>query len=90
MRSMESVGGPTRGMGMGDSQRSQWLLSRPACADMYSAMQEVTSSENTTSGQHAESSQFRMRSDDEDMRSLLNFLLSRDPFGCDETLRGIG
>ncbi|GFO08627.1 hypothetical protein PoB_003513200 [Plakobranchus ocellatus] len=89
MRSMKSVGGLTRGRGMGDSQQTQWLLSRPACADMNSGMQEVTGSENTTSGQHAESSQSRMRRDDEDMRSILNFLLSRDPFACDETLRSI-
>ncbi|GFN75843.1 hypothetical protein PoB_000234900 [Plakobranchus ocellatus] len=53
---------------------------------MNSAVQGVTGSENTTSGQHAESSQSR-KGDDEDMRSLLNFLLSRDPFACDETLR---
>ncbi|GFO49178.1 endoglucanase [Plakobranchus ocellatus] len=86
---MKSVGGLARGRGMGDSQRTQWLLSRPACADINSAMQEVTGSENTTSGQHAESSQSRMRRGDEDMRSLLNFLLSRDPFACDETLRSI-
>ncbi|GFO33580.1 hypothetical protein PoB_006008500 [Plakobranchus ocellatus] len=64
MWSMKFVGGLTSGKGMGDSQRTQWLLSRPACADMNSAMQEVTSSENTTSGQHAESPQFRMRRDD--------------------------
>ncbi|GFO27370.1 hypothetical protein PoB_005387500 [Plakobranchus ocellatus] len=89
MRSMKSVGGLTRGRGMGDLQLTQWLLSRPACADMNSAMQEVTGSENTTSGQHAEYSQSRMRRDDEYMRSLLNFLLSRDPFACDETLRSI-
>ncbi|GFN75908.1 hypothetical protein PoB_000241400 [Plakobranchus ocellatus] len=89
MRSMKSVGGLTHGRGMGDSQRTQWLLSRPACADMNSAVQEVTGSENTTSAQHAESSQSRMKRDDEDMRSLLNFLLSRDPFACDETLRSI-
>ncbi|GFN80277.1 endoglucanase [Plakobranchus ocellatus] len=86
---MKSVGGLTHGMGMGDARRTEWFLSRPACADMNSAMQEVTGSENTTRGQHAESSQFRMRRNDEDMRSLLNFLLSRDPFGCDETLRSI-
>ncbi|GFN92970.1 hypothetical protein PoB_001947600 [Plakobranchus ocellatus] len=50
MRSMKSVGGLTRGRGIGDSLRTQWLLSRSACADMNSAMQEVTGSENTTSG----------------------------------------
>ncbi|GFO01027.1 hypothetical protein PoB_002753200 [Plakobranchus ocellatus] len=56
MRSMKSVRGLARGRDMGDSQLTQWLLSRPACADMHSSMQEVTGSENRTSGQHAESS----------------------------------
>ena len=74
---------------MGDSQRTQWLLSRPACADMNSAKQEVTGSESATSGQHAESSLSRQRRDDKDMRSLLNFLLSGNPFACNETLRSI-
>ena len=89
MRSVKSAGGLTRGRGMGDSQRTPWLLSRPACADMNSAMQEVTGSEGATRSQHAESSLSRQKRDDKDMRSLLNFLLSRNPFACDETLRSI-
>ncbi|GFR71528.1 hypothetical protein ElyMa_002096100 [Elysia marginata] len=75
--------------GMGDSQRAQWLLSQPACADMNSAMQQVTSNDNAAICQHAESSQSRLKRDDKDMRSLLNYLLSRNPFAGDETLRSI-
>ncbi|GFN74416.1 hypothetical protein PoB_000092200 [Plakobranchus ocellatus] len=76
LRRMKSVGGLTSGRGMGDSQRTQWLLSRPACADMNSAVQEVTGSENTTSGQHAESSQSRMRRDDEDILHAISLEFS--------------
>ncbi|GFO40987.1 endoglucanase [Plakobranchus ocellatus] len=75
---------------MGDSQRTKWLLSRPLCAlYMNSAVQEVTGSESATTGQHAEPSQPRLRRDDEDMRSVLNFFSQKDPFTCDETLRSI-
>ncbi|GFS01233.1 hypothetical protein ElyMa_001091600 [Elysia marginata] len=56
---------------------------------MNSAMQQVTGNDNATICQHAESSQSRLKRDDKDMRSLLNYLLSRNPFACDETLRSI-
>ena len=42
MRSVKTTGGLTRGRGIGESQRTQWLLSMPACAEINSAMQEVT------------------------------------------------
>ncbi|GFR73643.1 hypothetical protein ElyMa_003872300 [Elysia marginata] len=74
---------------MGDSQRTQWLLSRPACADMNSAMQQVTGNDNATICQHAEPSHSRLKRDYKDMRSLLNYLLSGNPFAGDETLRSI-
>jgi len=69
----------------------KWLPSRPACADMNSAMQEVTDIESATNGQHVNSSQsiLRLRRDDKDIQSLLSFLLSRYPFACDEMLGNI-
>ena len=42
MRSVKSSGGLTRGRGIGEAQREQWILSMPACADYNSAMQELT------------------------------------------------
>ncbi|GFR65220.1 hypothetical protein ElyMa_005525200 [Elysia marginata] len=89
MRSVKSIGGLTHGRGMGGLQRTLWLLSRPACADMNSAMKQVTGNDNATLCQHAESSQSRLKRDDKDVRSLLNYLLSRNPFVGDETLRSI-
>ena len=43
----------TCGKGMGDSQLTQWLLSRLVCADMNSAFQEITGKESAVSNQHA-------------------------------------
>ena len=37
MRSVKSVGGMTRGRGMTEAQRAQWLLSMPACAEINTA-----------------------------------------------------
>ena len=41
MKSVKSVGGLTRRRGMGETQRTQWLLSLPACSEVNRAMQEV-------------------------------------------------
>ena len=40
MRSVKTTGGLTRGRGMGETQRTSWLLSMPACAEMNAAMQD--------------------------------------------------
>eukprot|EP00745_Piridium_sociabile_P023062 TRINITY_DN35931_c2_g2_i7.p1 TRINITY_DN35931_c2_g2~~TRINITY_DN35931_c2_g2_i7.p1 ORF type:complete len:567 (+),score=112.84 TRINITY_DN35931_c2_g2_i7:122-1822(+) len=89
MRSLKSAGGLTRGRGMADSQRTQWLLSMPACADMNNALQEVTGLEYCTSDQHVEAGENRKTRDTQDMKSILNFLLDRNPFAGDESLRNI-
>ena len=89
MRSVKSAGGLTRGRGMGDSQRTQWLLSMPACADMNSAMQELTGLVFSTSDQHVEAGETRQKKDEQDRQSLLRFLLNRNPFAGDMSLRNI-
>ena len=52
MRSLKTTGGLTRGSGMTESQRRVWLLSTPACAQVNSAMQELTEVSYTISDQH--------------------------------------
>ena len=41
MRSLKTSGGLTRGRGMTKNQCLLWLLSRPACAEVNQAMQEL-------------------------------------------------
>ncbi|CAG2201846.1 unnamed protein product [Mytilus edulis] len=89
MRSVKTAGGLTRGRGMGESQRSQWLLSMPACADMNQAIQELTGVGYYTSDQHKEESIARQKRDREDIMSILTFMKERSPFTGDSSLRNI-
>ena len=43
MRSVKSTGGMPRGRGMSELQRTVWFLLMPACAEMNTAMQQLTS-----------------------------------------------
>ena len=44
---------------MGEIQRNKWLLDMPACADINSAMQELTDTTFVTSEQHKDASNAR-------------------------------
>ena len=91
MRSVKSAGGLTRGRGMEESQRTQWLLSMPACAKMNDAMHELTGLNGavTSSAQHYETTAKRQAKDNEDMKSILEFRLKHNPFEHSEQLRNI-
>lgn len=42
MRTVKTTGGLTKGHGMTELQRIQWLLSMPACSTVNAAMQKLT------------------------------------------------
>ncbi len=89
MRSMKTTGGLTRGRGMTETQRNVWLLSMPACAEVNSAMQELTGISYETSEQHKETLKARVKRDSADTREILGVLAMRNPFGPDKSLRNI-
>jgi hypothetical protein len=89
LRSMKTSGGLTRGRGMTETQRLVWLLSMPACAEVNSAMQELTGVTYSTSEQHKDTTQARQKRDMNDTQILLNFLQDRNPFSQDPCLRSI-
>ena len=89
MRSLKTSGGLTRGRGMSEFQRIQWLLSSPTCAEINDAMQTLTSVKYQSNDQHKDTSQSRQEKDNKDMKSLLSYLKERDPFGDNEQLRSI-
>lgn len=80
MRSVKTTGGLTRGRGMSETQRSVWLLSTPACAEVNLAMQELTSVIYAPSEQHKEVSDARKEKDMADTKEILSFLTLRNPF----------
>ncbi|KAK6191206.1 hypothetical protein SNE40_002944 [Patella caerulea] len=86
---MKTSGGLSRGRGLSDSQRTQWLLSMPACADISDAMREFTDTDYITNEQHKDMTVARQKRDDKDTYKLLTFLQERDPFTSDTSLRNI-
>ena len=89
MRSVKSPGGLTRGRGMGEAQRAEWLLSMPACADINNAMVDLSGVGFHTSDQHKEVSHARKERDKKDITSILSFVTDRNQFLDDPSLRNI-
>ncbi|XP_041347329.1 uncharacterized protein LOC121367282 [Gigantopelta aegis] len=86
---MKITGGLTRGRGMGETERIQWLLSMPACIDVNSAMQEFTDTNFVTSDQHKDMTDARLKRDDKGTKQLLGFIQNRNPFSPNVSLRNI-
>ncbi|KAJ8890708.1 hypothetical protein PR048_010217 [Dryococelus australis] len=89
MRSIKTNGGLTRGSGLSESVRAQWVLSMPACCEYSVAMQTLTQTAYTTSEQHKEMHKSRLTQNREDGAKVLAFLQQNSPFTTDTTLRNI-
>ena len=80
MRIVKTTGGLTRGRGMGKTQRTSWLLSMLACAEMNAAMQDFKQINHKASEQHKEMSTARLKQDEKDSKA------DRNPFTDDTSL----
>jgi len=90
MRSAKTTGGMTRGKGMSESQRTQWLLSMPTCVEMNNAMQSFCEKEFQSSPQHnKEFGKTRNERDYKDTQTFVSFLEERTPFRKDPLLYNI-
>ncbi len=89
MRSLKTSGGLSRGRGFTEAQRLTWLMSRPVCLSVNSAMQELESVTYVSSEQHKEASRPRVKRDGEDVELILTFLRERSPFDGTIPLRNI-
>ena len=89
MRSLKTTGGLTRGRGMTETQRLVWCLSRPVCAEVNNAMQQLTSVTYSTSEQHKDLSKARQMRDMDDTNKLISILAERNPFEDSPTLHNI-
>ncbi|CAC5372508.1 unnamed protein product [Mytilus coruscus] len=69
--------------------KSQWILSMPACADYNSAMQDLNGVGYCTSDQHKEATRARKERDRVDTLAILEYLSERNPFTNDVSLRNI-
>ena len=80
MQSLKSTAGLTRGTGFKVVQRNAYLFSRPACAKISAAIQELTGKLYSTSEQHKDMSATRIAHDNEDCDKLISFFEERNPF----------
>lgn len=80
MRSLKSRGGLTRGRGMTESVRQQWIYSMHACATVHNSMSSLTGMQHTTSFQHEDFATSRREHDWRDMKKIMDWFLIHDPF----------
>jgi len=89
MRSLKTTGGLTRGRGMTETQQLVWCMSRPVCAEVNNAMQQLTSVTYSTNEQHKDLSKTQQGRDMVDTRKVLTYLEDNDPFDDKPSLRNI-
>ena len=87
MKSLKSRGGLTRGRGMTDSVRHQWVHSMHRCASVHNAMNVLTGLGTKTNEQHIELSSSRCKRDYDDMAKLSVWFCQHEPF--DENVPGL-
>ena len=80
MRSVKTSGGLTRGSRMSEIQRHIWVMSRPACAQINAAIQDLTGIKHKSSEQIKDLSIARIDRDFKDTTKIQNFLSDRNPF----------
>ena len=74
---------------MAEAQRTMWLLSMPAYAEISQGMKEFSNTTYLTSEQHKDSTKARISIDNCDMKALAQFLEARNPFDGDQSLHCI-
>ena len=89
MRSLKGTGGLTHGSGMTEEQRSLWTMSVPITSEYNNAMQDFNNLSYTTSEQHKESMQSRIKRDYSDQAKIYSKFVAFSPFSPDASLRNI-
>lgn len=84
MRSIKSRGGLTRGRGMTESVRLQWVSSLHKCAGIHDAMTTATNLKHKTSMQHIELGISRCKRDFEDLCKIKVWFSQHEPFSMNE------
>ena len=84
MRSIKSRGGLTRGRGVTETVRLQWIYSIHKCAGIHDAMTTITNLKHKTSEQHIELGISRSKRDLEDLSNIQEWLNVHEPFNLNE------
>ncbi len=84
MRSIKSRGGLTRGRGITESVRLQWIYTMHKCAGIHDAMTTVTDVKTTGSEQHIELGKSRCKCDFQDLLKIQEWFDQHEPFDVKE------
>ncbi|KAH3816191.1 hypothetical protein DPMN_117702 [Dreissena polymorpha] len=89
MRFLKNTGGLTRGSGMTEEMQNLWTLSALVTSEYNSAMQDFTDLAYTTSPQHKDSTEARIKRDASDLEKMHTKISTCTPYTGDPTLRNI-
>ena len=84
MRSIKSRGGLTRGRGITEIVRLQWILSMHKCAGIHEAMTMMTDIKTKASEQHIELGRPRCKHDFQDLLKIQEWFDQHEPFDVKE------
>ena len=84
MRSIKRRGGLTRGRGITETVRLQWIYTMHKCAGIHEAMTSMTEMKNKTSEQHIELGTSRSNRDYQDLNNIQEWFDQHEPFGLNE------
>ena len=84
MRSIKSRGGLTRGRGVTETVRLQWIYSMHKCAGVHEAMTSMTNVKHKTSEQHIELGTSRSNRDFADLHNIQEWFNQHEPFDLNE------
>lgn len=80
MRSLKSRGGITRGRGISESVRITWINTMHRCASVHDAASSFTNLLLSTSEQHIDLSNSRIKRDNQDLEKLISWFDAHEPF----------
>ena len=89
MRSLKTSGGLTQGHRMTENQCLLWQLSRPACAEVNQAMQELTGVNYNTGEQNKDMTAERQACNWKGTLTVHQYLQERNPYSLYPSLRSI-
>ena len=83
---MKSRGGITRGRGITESVLVMWVSSMHRCAGIHNAMGNLTGQLHRTSEQHIDLGTSRIKRDNSDLKKLIEWFDTREPFDPSQPL----
>lgn len=80
MRAISSCGGLSRGRGISDGTLARWIAGMPTAVDVCHQIEQFCEVSFSTSDQHVDTTNSRIRRDDSDLQKFSEWFQCHDPF----------